>query len=108
VDRALSTLRRRRVVLSAAVLAIAVYGAVWALRWELDIVQPTANLRYFYYGRAPCTLQDSALYWTFWPAYRFSRAVQDSEVHWSQRQDSKGRAGRGYEHLCRAGRRLGV
>ncbi len=101
--------RPRRAALWSGLIALAaLYAGLWLGRRELEIVRPTANLQYFFYGAGPCTVSDSLLYWTFWPAYRTSLAVQDlggdrSEVHWSGRN-----GGTGYEHLCTAGRRLGV
>lgn len=102
------TRRHRRAFTVLLSFTIGVYGVVWSFRGWLGLISPTANLRYFYYGKAPCTFSDSTLYWLFWPAYKTSLGIQalrgdESEVHWSNRD-----GGNGYEHLCRAGRRFGV
>jgi hypothetical protein len=105
----LNALRARRVAIGLA--AFAIYLGAWLFRREVGIVQPMANLRYFYYGAAPCSLSDSVLYWGFSPAYKPWLAIQrvrtggyPDDVHWSDGWDG----GKGYEHLCSAGRRLGV
>ena len=98
----------RRVALTALIVVGGLYLAIWSFRIRLGLITPTANLRYFYYGEEPCTLSDSALYWIFWPPYKVSLRIQTSQddrylIHWSDRD-----GGRGFEHLCRRGRRLGV
>src|SRR5687767_10217908 len=97
---------RGRMALTALVFVAGLYLAIWSFRIRLGLITPTANLRYFYYGEEPCTLSDSALYWMFWLPYKISLRVQQEDrylIHWSDRD-----GGRGFEHLCRRGRRLGV
>ena len=98
--------RRWRTIAALGLFALS-YMAVWQFRRELQIVRPMANLRYFYYGTAPCTLSDRLLYWVFYPPHRASIAIQDlspgrDDVHWSERD-----GGAGYEQLCEPGRHLG-
>lgn len=100
---------RHRTVFVVMLVVISVYLGVWFLRIPFGIIRPAANLRYFFYGAAPCTYSDSVLYWVFSPAYRASLAIEAlrrggrTMVHWSDRD-----GGKGYEHLCKQGRILGI
>ena len=92
----------------AMALIACTYFAGWHWRAQIGLANPTANLRYFYYGAGQCTYSDSFLYWLYRPMYSQHLAQQGqlggrNDVHWSDRE-----GGKGYEHLCKHGRILGV
>jgi len=90
-DRRLS--RWRDGVLLALIVVVAVYAALWCFRYEVGLIRPMANLRYFYYGAGPGSFSDQALYWIYAPVYKPYRYWQKLwygerfEVHWTDRQD---------------------
>ncbi len=89
----MSYLRRQRTLVLIGLILGAAYFSSWSLRRELGLAHPAANLRYFYFGTAPGTLSDRALYWFYYPAYRPYLTYQEHcygeryDVHWRDRRD---------------------
>ena len=66
------------------VVALGLYGSLWALRARCGLLHPMANLRYYYYGDEPGSTLDKGLYVFFYPVYVQGDA---KGVHWSDRTD---------------------
>ena len=88
-----SLIRHQWKIVAVGLLIGAAYFSSWNFRRELGLVQPMANLRYFYFGADPDTFSDCALYWFYYPAYRpylayqMIRYGQRYDIHWSDKRD---------------------
>ena len=84
--------RRRWIIICSVVVILAVvWVGTWLLRWEIGLIRPTANLRYFYYAGGLGSFSDRCLYVLYYPLYamsegkRFREGVGRTSVHWSDR-----------------------
>lgn len=63
--------RRRRTIVVCALAIALVYWIPWAFAYQLRVIVPTANLRYYVFTRA-----DGVLYYVYWPLIRFSSIAE--------------------------------
>jgi hypothetical protein len=86
-------------------LVFLIYVFTWIFRWQIGLISPMANLRYFSYTKITFSNNtynnetkreglDNFFYYLYYPLYSLNRwsntqlKADDIEIHWSDRKDS--------------------
>ena len=66
--------RRRWLIASGAAL---LYFLPWFFRFEIRLIGPMANMRYYYFVDDPDTCLDRGFYYLYWPMIRLSYLMDE-------------------------------